>query len=259
MMNDKNNMLNAKQNWFRESFLDDYLWLYAHRSDSEAFRQAKVAVNLLPFEKGQKILDVACGAGRHILAFARLGAQMTGVDLSPLLIKAARKKLKEKGIYAKLINQDMRKLSFQEEFDGVTMWFTSFGYFPTMADDRIVLKGVYGALKPGGWWWIDLPNPSWLAKNIIGETRRTKKGPFGKADIHEKRKISGGRVIKHTCLEDLKGKREFVESVRLYRPEQFGSLIKSAGLKAIGVLGDYEGKALTSEKPRQIWYGLKDK
>lgn len=259
MKNDKGNLTDKKHSWFRESFLDDYLWLYAHRSDTEAFRQAKVAVKLLPFEKGQKILDVACGAGRHILAFARLGAKLTGVDLSPSLIKAARKKLKDKNVHSKLINQDMRKLKFKEEFDGVTMWFTSFGYFPTMADDKVVLKGVYRALKPGGWWWIDLPNPSWLEKNLIEETRRIKKGPFGNAEIHEKRRISGGRVIKNTCLEDDKGKREFVESVRLYRPEQFGSLVKSAGLKAVGVLGDYEGKALTADKPRQIWYGLKDK
>ncbi|MEE9442858.1 MAG: methyltransferase domain-containing protein [candidate division Zixibacteria bacterium] len=258
MKNDKKNLKKKEHSWFRESFSDDYLWLYAHRNDTEAFRQVKAAVKLLPFEKGQKILDVACGAGRHVLAFARLGARMTGIDLSPVLIRAARKKLKEKGIQAKLINQDMRELNFQDEFDGITMWFSSFGYFPTMVDDRIVLRGVHRALKSGGWWWIDLPNPSWLGKNLIDESRRIKNGPYGKAHIYESRKISRGRVIKNIIVEDQRGINEYVESVRLYRPEQFGSLIKSAKLKAIGVLGDYSGGALTAEKPRQIWYGLKE-
>ncbi|MFH1699156.1 MAG: class I SAM-dependent methyltransferase [Candidatus Zixiibacteriota bacterium] len=258
MKKDKNNVIKKRQNWFRESFSDDYLWLYAHRNDSEANRQAKVALKLLPFRKGQKVLDVACGAGRHIVAFARLGARMTGVDLSPVLIETARNKIKDKGVHAKLINQDMRRLDFKDEFDGATMWFTSFGYFPSIADDKAVLRGIHRALKPGGWWWIDLPNPSWLNKNLIDETQRTKRGPFGKAEIREIRKILNGRIIKNTRIRDRMGTREFYESVRLYHPEQFGSLIKSSRLKAVGVLGDYEGRALTADKPRQIWYGMKE-
>ena len=68
----------TQKNWFEKSFQEDYLWLYAHRSDREATAQVRTAIRNLPFKPGQKVLDIACGAGRHMLAFARKGAIVTG-------------------------------------------------------------------------------------------------------------------------------------------------------------------------------------
>lgn len=247
----------ASEDWFREAFAEDYLWLYAHRNEREAARQVAAAVRLVPFAKGQKILDIACGAGRHMVAFARRGARVTGIDLSYPLVRQARQRLKQAGIRAAVRHGDMRQLTDIDRFDGATIWFTSLGYFPTVAEDREVVRRLARALKSGGWWWIDLANPAFLENNLVAHSERICPGPHGRAEVTEDRSIMGDRVVKRIQVKDRAGRRFFQESVRLYRPERFASLIRAAGLTADGILGDYDGQALTRYTPRQIWYGRK--
>jgi len=246
-----------KGEWFEEAFAEDYLWLYAHRTQKEAARQVATAIRLLPFERGQKVLDIACGAGRHMLAFSRRGARVTGIDLSPVLVERARETFREKKTRVTVRIGDMRELSYRNSFDGATIWFTSVGYFRTMAEDQKVISGMARALRPGGWWWVDLPNPAYLEDNLVPQSERSVRSPYGKARVREKRRIVRGRVEKKILIKDPAGTRQYLESVRLYRPEQFGSLVKKAGLVTDGILGDYDGSPLGRQSPRQIWYGRK--
>jgi SAM-dependent methyltransferase len=243
--------------WYREAFAEDYLWLYAHRSEKEAMAQVRTAAKLLPFESGQKVLDIACGGGRHMLAFARRGAQVTGIDLSKTLVLLARKRFREEKLKAVVRHGDMRNLSYSKRFDGATIWFTSIGYFPTKVEDRKVIGGLAAALKNNGWWWIDLPNPAYLEAHLVPYSKSHRRGPNGLATVIENRRIIGRRVEKSIDIMDTAGTRKYRESVRLYRPEQFGELIKKTGLTTDGILGDYDGSPLTKEAPRQIWYGRK--
>lgn len=243
--------------WYRSAFAEDYLWIYSHRSEREAASQVAVAVRHVPFEPGQKLLDIACGAGRHMLAFVRRGASVTGIDLSRTLIKQARARFKAKGYRAVLKLGDMRDLQYSGIFDGATVWFTSIGYFASVAEDQKVISGLSAALKPGGWWWIDLPNPVHLEANLVPYSERVRRSPYGRAVVVEKRRIIRQRVEKNIIVDDPAGVRQYRESVRLYRPEQFGELIKKAGLATDGILGNYDGSPLTAESPRQIWFGRK--
>jgi SAM-dependent methyltransferase len=243
--------------WYRDAFAEDYLWLYAHRSEKEASFQVRIAIKHLPFKPGQKVLDIACGAGRHMLAFAQRGAVVAGIDLSKTLVSIARTRFREKGVRATVRHGDMRKLGYSGRFDGATIWFTSIGYFATIAEDQKVIDGLAAALKPGGWWWIDLPNPAYLKANLIPNSTRTCRGPNGRAKVVENRRIAGRRVEKTIVVTDSAGMRKYRESVRLYNPEQFGNIIRKAGLTTDGILGDYDGSPLTSDAPRQIWYGRK--
>lgn len=248
---------NSRKGWYRRAFAEDYVWLYAHRNEREAERTVRTVTRIVPFATGQAILDIACGAGRHVLAFARLGARVTGIDLSETLVKIARRRVAETGVQATVRRGDMRELSYQGEFDGATIWFTSLGYFNAVKEDIEVMKGLAAALKQGGWWLIDLPNPAYLEKNLIGESRRAVNGPNGRAIVTETRRIVNRRVEKTTLIDDSAGSRSYIESVRLYRPEQFGALVNAARLVTDGILGDYDGRAMTADSPRQIWFGRK--
>jgi len=247
----------TRKDWYRRAFADDYVWLYAHRDEREAARQVRTAARIVPFAPGQTILDIACGAGRHVLAFARLGARVTGVDLSDTLVKIARSRIAESGVKATVRRGDMRVLSYHEKFDGATIWFTSLGYFSSVAEDIKVIKGLAAALRPGGWWLIDLPNPASLEKNLVPQSQRTVNGPYGRATVTESRRIVNRRVEKTIVIDDAAGCRSYIESVRLYRPEQFGALVNAARLVTDGILGDYDGRAMTADSPRQIWFGRK--
>ncbi len=89
--------------WFEEWFSSKfYLELYQHRDEEDA----RLMINLLQRSISAiliKVLDIACGAGRHSLELARRGIEVTGFDLSKFLISEAKKALK--GIQRKKISK----------------------------------------------------------------------------------------------------------------------------------------------------------
>jgi ubiquinone/menaquinone biosynthesis C-methylase UbiE len=98
-----------------------------------------------------RLLDVACGSGRHALELARLGWSVSGVDYSPELLERARANAAEAGVELELHEQDMRELDVRgEPFDAVTCLFDSIGY--PQSNDGIVaaLTGMRRQLGPGG-------------------------------------------------------------------------------------------------------------
>ncbi|MCA9742149.1 MAG: class I SAM-dependent methyltransferase [Deferribacteres bacterium] len=250
-------VLENHTDWYVRTFSDDYLFLYAHRSEEEAEAHVQAAVEHVPFRAGQHVLDIACGAGRHLLAFSKRGACVTGIDLSKVLLENARLRFAQRKFKAEFVQKDMRRIPFVAQFDGVTMWFTSFGYFEKSAEDRFVLAGLSRALKSHGWWWIDLPNPNYIKDTLVPFSKRKIDGPHGLALVHERRKMVGNRVVKTISVEDDLGKRTYIEKVRLYTPERFAAMIFDAGLSADGILGDYSGASFKRQSPRQIWFGRK--
>lgn len=253
----KSSKRSRQETWFEHSFNKDYLYLYAHRDSNEALLQVENAIKLVPFQPGQKVLDLACGGGRHMHAFAKLGADITGVDLSSALLERAKQRFAESQYEGSFIQADMRDLSFENHFDGVTMWFTSFGYFTDECDNALILQKIKRALKPKGWWWIDISNPAQLRRELIPESIRKINGPNGKATVREIREIDCNRVKKYIEIEDVKGRRHYIESVRLYESDEFDALAKEAGLKPLGLIGDYDLSGYSKLSPRQIWFGAK--
>lgn len=250
-------MNSQNKEWFQRAFAEDYARLYAHRSLSQAYRQTGVMVRLVPFSKGQRILDIACGAGRHMLAMVRRGAKVSGIDLSPVLLAQARAIFRSKGVRGGLRQLDMRLLDYDRKFEGGMIWFTSLGYFDKKSDDLKVLEGLARSLVPGGWFWIDQPNRRFLEKNLVPHSKRTIRGPDGMAEVEETRRMTKDRVIKKITITDRDGKRSYEERVRLYSLEDFAAMLKKSGLSPHGLLGDYDGLALTPDSPRQIWFGKK--
>nr|MBA3346785.1 class I SAM-dependent methyltransferase [Gemmatimonadales bacterium] len=67
--------------WFEEWFGEEYLQLYPHRDDAEAERVVALIAGVVGLRPGCRVLDVACGAGRHARALRRAGARCVGLDL----------------------------------------------------------------------------------------------------------------------------------------------------------------------------------
>ena len=111
--------------WFEEWFGEDYLKLYPHRDEADADRAVALIGRSVGLRPGWRVLDVACGAGRHARAFVHAGACCFGLDLSATLLRLAR------GITtAPLVRADMRRLPVRPgSMDLTVNLFTSFGYF----------------------------------------------------------------------------------------------------------------------------------
>jgi SAM-dependent methyltransferase len=232
--------MSERGDWFEEWFASDfYLKLYSHRDESEAVRLVDTIIRstgMLSGE-GRRALDLASGPGRHAIALARRGFDVTAVDLSRTLLDHSRAEAERAGVAIDFIESDMRAIEFDREFDLAVQLFTSFGYFEDEDDDRLVLHHMCHSLRDGAWYALDLMNPAWLERNLVDRNTRSIDG----REIIEEREIIDGRVNKSITIPFDGSLRTYNESVRLYQPEQIDRMLRAAGFEPSVWHGDYGG------------------
>ncbi len=244
-----------EKDWYEDWFNSEYyLQLYSHRNTVEAEACIDIiqrATQLHPEEKGDKIrvLDIASGPGRHAIALAQRGFEVTAVDLSTSLLHHAHALAQKEKLGIRFLQLDMRSLDFKGEFDLAVQLFSSFGYFRTAEEDFAVLQGARRSLRDVGYYAIDLINPQVLEKTLIPKsTKKIDKT----VKIVEEREIVGDRVEK-TITIPLKGERlKYHESVRLYTPETIERLLREAGFLPTHWFGDYAGLPFDRERSRRM-------
>jgi SAM-dependent methyltransferase len=141
--------------WTEKFFRPEIFTPGSAEAESAAPAEARFVWKALGLKRGARVLDVACGTGRHAVRLARRGANVVGVDATPAYLREARRAAR--GIAnARFTRGDMRVLAYVDEFDAAVNLWTSFGYFETPAEDLEVVRGIARALKPGGKFLIDL-------------------------------------------------------------------------------------------------------
>ena len=251
-----NNTASAKSSdkpWYESAFDRDYLQVYAHRNEATARKEAEFIIAQTPGEARRRILDIACGPGRHLVWFCRDTELAVGLDRSAELLAEAVSRLG--CLQAKLVCADMRHLPFGAEFTCATLLFTSFGYFPTDQENLAVIQQVSGVLEPGGVFWLDYINVPYLRKNLQPFTRHSD----GRRIIEQCRKITDqDRVEKQIRIVTDSGERIIHESVKLYSREQLEGMFVQSGLSVKSVWGDFHGKPHSEDSPGLIIMGQKD-
>lgn len=239
--------------WFRDWFGEEYLALYPHRDEREAREAVDLYRDVASPEPGSRLLDLACGAGRHLRELRAAGLDATGLDLSPTLLRSARSSAGEDP----LVRGDMRQLPFcSRSFGGLTSFFTSFGYFAEAADDRRVLREMARVLAPGGTFMLDFLNAARVREDLVPEDCREVED----RRVVQVREIIDGVVVKRIRIEPVAGgpARHFEERVRLYSCEQLVSLLAGVGLATTARFGDYVGASYFDRSPRLILAGRLD-
>lgn len=241
------------RNWFQDTFDALYPILYAHRTIDAAEAETLFSIEKTCITKNDCVLDLCCGGGRHIAHVKRVTPHIVGLDYSSHLLAIARELL---GDDQALIRGDMRHIPFQNAFDVVVNYFTSFGYFQDPAENQKVVGDMAKALKPNGRFFIDYLCKDWAIANLETETRRHAEG----FEIVERRWIerNNSRINKTTSV--VQGDDEIKhtgESVQLYTTEEFEALLQGEGLSIDKLYGDYHGSPCTPESPRMIAVGWK--
>lgn len=241
--------------WYHHWFGEEYLELYPHRNEAEAARAVGVLLDRLEAHdlrdstggSHRRVLDLACGAGRHLAALDDRGVRAVGLDLSAPLLAEARALLPD----TPLLRGDMRRLPFPADaFQGVTSFFTSFGYFETEDEDRQVVREIRRVVEPGGFLLLDFLNaPRVRAELTPRDVRRIGSGQV----IQQRRLLEGGRrVEKRIRIVKADGEQAFTERVRLYEAPELARLLESEGVEPLDLMGDYEGSPHTVDSPRTI-------
>ena len=232
--------------WF-ESWFDTayYHALYAHRNDAEAMAFMDALVGYLHLESGSKVVDVACGKGRHAAHLAELGMNVLGFDLSENSIEQA-KLLNKEG--ATFVCHDMREDFPQQGFHAVFNLFTSFGYFDHPADDLRVVKNMHDACLSGGFVIQDYLNSSPVLLQLPVEDVVERSGYRFKTRKHQ----TENHIVKDIEVRDGDAVLAFQEQVRIFSKDDLENLHRKAGLEVVAVFGDYNLGAFDEKSSPRI-------
>ncbi len=239
--------------WYEESFGRDYLALYPHRNIAEARADVTTIVDLIAPPKNEPLLDLCCGAGRHLQALHEAGfVDLTGIDLSQPLLDVARRQLDTAGgTGIRLLQSDMRHIPFRGHFETILSLFTSFGYFSETREDEAVLRAAHGALRPGGTFLMDTLNRSWTVAHLTPRSEET----IDRIRVAITREISpdGLRVEKEIRVEpENESPKVYRESVRMYAVDEMSTLLERSGFVDVRFHGALDGRSYNSTNPRMV-------
>ncbi|HET8844340.1 MAG TPA: class I SAM-dependent methyltransferase [Ktedonobacteraceae bacterium] len=129
----------------------------------------------LPLPRYRRVLDLACGQGRHALALAKRGYQVTGLDRDEAAIAEARQRARAGRQNIEYIVGDMLQLdNLPGTFDGIISMWQSFCYFDE-ATNMGLLRSIFHRLAPGGRFIVDMYNRAYF-ENHQGYTEQSIEG-----------------------------------------------------------------------------------
>src|SRR4029450_10689074 len=197
-------------------------WAHARLTGpSEADRPLR----LLALPSGSRVVDVACGYGRHAVNLAQRGLRVVGLDLNSYFLGVAAQRAAEANAVVRFVRGDMRRLPFQAAFDGAVCLGGSFGQFATEDEDFALLRETAQALKPGGRFLLDIANRDGILSRFIGKDwDQLEDRPAGLPERRwDPRK---GRVEGRDVVIGPEGRRrEYEHSMRLYGAPEISSLL----------------------------------
>ena len=239
--------------WYDGFFENEWLDLLAvERGRERTPAEVDFVVDKLGLEPGARVLDLACGHGRHSLELARRGFRVTGVDYSPRSLELAREAAVAEGLEVEFVRADMREIGFDAEFDATINLFTAFGYFGSDDDDRGVVERVARALRPGGAFVVDTLNPLGLAGRYQLRLWDGLDDGVLMLQEHEWDVLAGRNRAIWTFIRPDGSRADRRHEVRTDAPWELAALLRDGGLEVEAGWGDFEGAPLTYESRRLI-------
>lgn len=226
----------ARQPWYVEWFNSPYYHqLYLERNEAEATLFINKLLDCLKPAPGSRILDAACGRGRHSRILASLGYNVTGIDLAPDSIAYAKQSESEN---LNFYIHDIRLPFWINYFDFAFSFFTSFGYFRTRREHDDAIRTLGGSLKPGGILMIDYLNVHYAEEHLVhNETKQIGSTIY---EIH--RWHDDTHFFKKIMITDpsLTEPIAFTEKIAKFSLGDFTDMLSYQLLQVQDVFGDYE-------------------
>ncbi len=170
---------------------------------------------------GLKVLDVGCGQGVDAIEYAKAGAEVVGIDLTPRHVELARENLVALGLSAEIVEGDAEQLPFA---DGTFDRASSNGVLHHTPDIGSALGEIRRVLKAGGEARILVYNRNsfhyWLAQVLWQGVVH--------GQLLEERSMAGvlSRGVERSSIEAR-------PLVRVYSPKQVSALMREAGFRDV--------------------------
>ncbi len=218
------------QNWFNSPY---YHILYHQRNDAEAeFFMDNLCMYLEPTLEN-RLLDIACGKGRHAIYLNKKGYDIIGIDISAASIHAAKAFENKK---LQFFIHDMRKPFYVNYFQYAFNLFTSFGYFDTEKDHVKALTSFAAALQPNGILVIDYFNAIKIKACLTHQEQKHIDG----ITFNIYKKIEDHKIVKSIRFEHQEKSFAFKEEVQDFDLTDFERILKLAHFSIERVFGGYD-------------------
>ncbi|MBK7562294.1 MAG: class I SAM-dependent methyltransferase [Chitinophagaceae bacterium] len=233
------------KDWFNSSF---YHKLYFERDEKEAEAFIKKLIEHLKPLPGSRMLDVACGKGRHSKTLASLGFNVTGIDISVDSISYAKQFENDN---LEFFVHDMRLPAWGSYFDYAFNFFTSFGYFKTRREHDDAIRTIARSLKPGGLFVIDYLNIHYAENHIVHSEEKAVNG----TSYRILRWHDESHFFKKIVVDDpsITQPLVYTEKVAKFTLGDFTDMLAFQDMQVQEVFGDYQfHKYHVKETPRLI-------
>lgn len=220
--------------WYESWFDTDYYHiLYKNRDFKEAERFINNLVETVNLPPHSKVLDLACGKGRHSVTLFTHGYNVLGVDLSPQSIDFASYLANDN---LQFMVHDMREAIEGKQFDAVFNLFTSFGYFDSHEDNKRVLDAVHTMLKPKGILVIDFMNAVKEIARLVPTATKTNDG----ITFHLTKKFDNHHIYKYIDFETDGQQHHYMERVQALKLSDFQGLFNECGFDLLHTFGNFD-------------------
>jgi len=232
-----------------------------------AAREARGIRRILDLERVPRrgrVLDIACGIGRHVIPLARMGYRAVGCDFSPGFLEQARMYAQGAGLSddrLRFYKSDYRRIdrvlrqAHERPFDAAICIFTSMGHYGE-SGDLAVLRAVRRAVRPGGIFVMEMGDRDWVLRNYepIGVSRATPD-----IEIRERRCFDWEHSVVHSTWEFYRGggrgkRKVFTQeiTVRLYSLHEIKSLFERSGWRYVHSYGSLTTLEPVSLRSRRL-------
>lgn len=240
--------------WYKDWFNSPYYHqLYFHRDDNEASQFINKLITHLNPPPSSRMLDVACGKGRHSKFLAEKGFDVTGIDLSFDSINDA---LKFEADNLHFYQHDMRLPFLVNYFDYAFNFFTSFGYFETEREHYNAIRTIANSLKQNGVLVMDYLNVHYAEDHLVHLSEKQ----IDDVNFYITKWLDETHFYKKIVIED-EGREEpltYVEKVAKFSLGDFNDMFAFHGLQIQEVFGDYQFSSYDIKKsPRMIMIARK--
>lgn len=195
-------------------------------------------------------LDVGCGFGRHTIALARRGFDVTGIDPSEAMLTQARQLASKAAVSPAFIQASGETYETDKRFDAALCLFNTLGQVSLYGDNRELVPNVARLLVPNGPFVVEVPN--WdraVASLKIDEAYGTgDDAPLVSRQFYEE----SGLILEIFRIWVRGRRRVFLLKYQLFRQEELAALLDEAGFAVEAWFGDYDGSTLTADSPRVI-------
>lgn len=232
-----------ENDWYKK------IWTLDIRDQSwveDTKRQADFLIEKLGLKGGERILDLACGFGRHSLELARRGFDVTGIDITSDYIRYAAEQAEKEHLPARFICSDVRNADLENEFDAVlNMADGAIGYLENDEENLKIFKVVSKALKHGGKHFMDIMNGSYAETHfpckLWDEGEKCLTLSNFEWDSKTKTLLYGQLDYRYG---DPLPKPEMTEGnpIRLYSLSEIKDIFSSLGMKVSESYADFSGK-----------------